>query len=128
MFIGIAGSCSSSSTSTDLIFNIPQVSSGQSKIKAKCEVCKGKTISLASNEIIGSIDDGDRIEFGLVDPKGQSILKGDANATLTYVNRSQEILIVEITMDISTSNFTNITLTCGSDHVSKSITVPSKYY
>ena len=74
------------------------------------------------------ITDGHRIEFGLFYSIGKNILKGDANVTLTYVNRSQEILIVEITMDISTSNFTMITLTCGSDHVNKSITVPSKYY
>ena len=74
------------------------------------------------------ITDRHRIEFGLFDKIKKNILKGDANVTLTYVNRSQEILIVEITMDISTSNFTMITLTCGSDHVSKSITVPSKYY
>ena len=125
MFIGIAGSCSSSST--DPTVNISQVSIDQSEIIMKCIVCGGTTISLASNETIGLITDGYRIEFGLFDSIGKSRLKGDANVTLTYVNRSQEILIVEITIDISTSNFTMITLTCGSDHV-KSITVPSKYY
>ena len=61
----------------------------------ECIVCGGRTISLAGNETIGSIDDGDRIEFGLFDPKGQRILKEDANAILTYVNRSQKILIVK---------------------------------
>ena len=94
----------------------------------ECKVCGGTTISLASNEIIGSIANGERIQFGLVSPIGESRLIGDTNATLTYVNGSQEILIVEITIDISTTNFTMITLTCGSDHVNKSITVPSKCY
>lgn len=114
------------------IVDISRVSSNQSEIKIECIVYKGSIISLASNETIGSITDGHRIQFGLFDSIGKSILKGDANVILTYVNRShdQEIMIVEITMDISTSNFTTITLTCGSDHVNKSITVtvPSKYY
>jgi hypothetical protein len=88
----------------------------------------GTTISLASNEIIGLIASGKRIAFALFNSKGNSSLIGGANITLTYVNRSQEILIVKTTIDISTFNFTTITLTCGSDHVNKSITVSSKCY
>ena len=120
------GSCSS--LNADPIVTLSQVSSNQSEIKMECIVCGGTTISLASNESIGPIDDGERIEFGLVDPKGLSMHEGDANATLTYVNESQEILIAAITINISTSDFTMINLTCSSDHVNESISVPSKCY
>ena len=120
------GSCSSSNA--DPIAILSQVSNNQSEIIMECIVCGGTTISLAGNETIGSIDDGHRIQFGLIDPKGRSMHKGDANAILTYVNRSQEILVVAITINISTSDFTMINLTCGSDHVNESISVPSKCY
>ena len=116
------GSCFSSIA--DPIVIISQVSSNQSEIIMECIVCGGTTISLAGNETIGLIDDGERIEFGLIDPKGQRMHKGNANAILTYVNESQEILIVAITINISTSDFTMINLTCSSDHINESISVP----
>ena len=105
------------------------IEKGMTYVKLVCEVSEC-TLWYESNESIGPSDAGhrERIELGTYNKIGKSMMKGDANATVTqrHVNGSDDRLTSEIWIDISNSNYSTITVTCGTDNVNDSINVHSK--
>lgn len=95
-------------------------------IDLRCKVTNGLILWLESDEFIGAIEEGIRIEFSEVEEVGTKLQKEYANATLT--DTGIDYIIVEITLNNSKSNFSSTTsiLTCGSDNITDSMILHCK--
>ena len=94
------------------------IEKGLTYVKLVCEVNR-HTLWYESNESIEPSDagHGERIEFGTHNTVGYNRTKGDANATITHINCSEGHLTSEIWIDISNSNYSKKTVTCGTDNL-----------